>query len=89
MYNAAHRKENLKTNDNFDDKRRTIEDQKRFRNEFATEAVKGALPVGRNSPQRAPLAMPNSFQTAFLPRLVKRSFFIVLSIETEKFIGEI
>ncbi len=25
-----------------------------FGNEFATEAVAGALPVGRNSPQRAP-----------------------------------
>ena len=28
-----------------------------FGNEFATEAVKGALPVGRNSPQRAPLGL--------------------------------
>ncbi len=26
-----------------------------FGNEFATEAIEGALPVGRNSPQRAPL----------------------------------
>src|SRR5947209_918228 len=26
-------------------------------NEFATEAEKGALPVGRNSPQRAPLGL--------------------------------
>ena len=26
-----------------------------FGNEFATEAVPGALPQGRNSPQRAPL----------------------------------
>jgi homogentisate 1,2-dioxygenase len=25
-----------------------------FGNEFATEALPGALPVGRNSPQRAP-----------------------------------
>ncbi|HJS34320.1 MAG TPA: homogentisate 1,2-dioxygenase, partial [Pseudoxanthomonas sp.] len=25
-----------------------------FGNEFATEAVPGTLPVGRNSPQRAP-----------------------------------
>src|SRR5688572_14278626 len=28
-----------------------------FGNEFATEAVEGALPVGRNSPQRAPLGL--------------------------------
>ena len=28
-----------------------------FGNEFATEAVGGALPVGRNSPQRAPLGL--------------------------------
>ena len=28
-----------------------------FGNEFATEAVKGALPIGRNSPQRAPLGL--------------------------------
>ncbi len=28
-----------------------------FGNEFATEAVPGALPVGRNSPQRAPLGL--------------------------------
>ncbi len=28
-----------------------------FGNEFATEAVKGALPVGRNSPQKAPLGL--------------------------------
>ncbi|CAN5341679.1 hypothetical protein BH20ACI2_BH20ACI2_27090 [soil metagenome] len=26
-------------------------------NEFATEAVEGALPAGRNSPQRAPLGL--------------------------------
>src|SRR5215204_520969 len=28
-----------------------------FGNEFATEAVKGALPAGQNSPQRAPLGL--------------------------------
>jgi homogentisate 1,2-dioxygenase len=28
-----------------------------FGNEFATEAVDGALPIGRNSPQRAPLGL--------------------------------
>ncbi|MEJ7698774.1 MAG: homogentisate 1,2-dioxygenase [Pyrinomonadaceae bacterium] len=31
--------------------------QSGFGNEFATEAVKGALPVGRNSPQIAPLGL--------------------------------
>src|SRR4051794_29332037 len=31
--------------------------QSGFGNEFATEAVPGALPVGRNSPQRAPLGL--------------------------------
>src|SRR5580698_10390782 len=29
----------------------------RFGNEFATEAVEGALPAGRNSPQQAPLGL--------------------------------
>ena len=28
-----------------------------FGNEFATEAIAGALPVGRNSPQRAPFGL--------------------------------
>ncbi|MCB1630171.1 MAG: homogentisate 1,2-dioxygenase, partial [Xanthomonadales bacterium] len=31
--------------------------QSGFANHFATEAVAGALPVGRNSPQRAPLGL--------------------------------
>ena len=31
--------------------------QSGFGNEFATEAIAGALPVGRNSPQRAPLGL--------------------------------
>lgn len=31
--------------------------QSGFGNEFATEAVEGALPVGQNSPQRAPLGL--------------------------------
>jgi len=31
--------------------------QSGFANEFATEAVEGALPVGRNSPQKAPLGL--------------------------------
>ncbi|HEY0429552.1 MAG TPA: homogentisate 1,2-dioxygenase [Pyrinomonadaceae bacterium] len=34
-----------------------LEYQTGFGNEFATEAVKGALPVGRNSPQKAPLGL--------------------------------
>src|SRR5687768_18198835 len=28
-----------------------------FGNEFATEAVEGALPIGRNSPQKVPLGL--------------------------------
>lgn len=31
--------------------------QSGFGNEYATEAIDGALPQGRNSPQRAPLAL--------------------------------
>jgi homogentisate 1,2-dioxygenase len=31
--------------------------QSGFGNEFATEALPGALPVGRNSPQRAPYGL--------------------------------
>jgi homogentisate 1,2-dioxygenase len=31
--------------------------QSGFGNEFATEALKGALPVGRNSPQRCPYGL--------------------------------
>ena len=31
--------------------------QSGFGNEFATEAVAGALPVGQNSPQQAPLGL--------------------------------
>ena len=34
-----------------------LEYQSGFGNEFATEALTGALPVGRNSPQRAPLGL--------------------------------
>src|SRR5690242_17516122 len=34
-----------------------LEYQTGFGNEFATEAVEGALPVGRNSPQKAPLGL--------------------------------
>ena len=34
-----------------------LEYQTGFGNEFATEAVAGALPVGQNSPQRAPLGL--------------------------------
>src|SRR5215212_5078745 len=46
-----------------------------FGNEFATEAVEGALPVGRNSPQRAPLGLyAEQFSgTAFtVPRLLNK-----------------
>jgi homogentisate 1,2-dioxygenase len=46
-----------------------------FGNEFATEAVDGALPVGRNSPQKAPLGLyAEQFSgTAFTaPRLVNK-----------------
>lgn len=32
----------------------TLNYQTGFANKFATEALPGALPVGRNSPQRAP-----------------------------------
>jgi homogentisate 1,2-dioxygenase len=35
----------------------TLEYQSGFGNEFATEAVRGALPVGQNSPQQAPLGL--------------------------------
>lgn len=31
--------------------------QSGFGNEFATEALPGALPVGRNSPQKAPYGL--------------------------------
>ena len=31
--------------------------QSGFGNEFATEALPGALPVGQNSPQRAPYGL--------------------------------
>jgi homogentisate 1,2-dioxygenase len=35
----------------------TLKYQTGFGNEFATEAVKGALPIGMNSPQKAPLGL--------------------------------
>ncbi|MGI8642105.1 MAG: homogentisate 1,2-dioxygenase [Pyrinomonadaceae bacterium] len=53
--------------------------QSGFGNEFATEAVKGALPVGRNSPQVAPLGLyaeqfsGTSFTT---PRLLNKRTWI-------------
>src|ERR1700757_2723781 len=46
-----------------------------FGNEFATEAVAGALPAGRNSPQQAPLGLyaEQLSGTAFTqPRAVNR-----------------
>ncbi|REM14082.1 homogentisate 1,2-dioxygenase, partial [Mycobacterium tuberculosis] len=33
----------------------TLDYQSGFGNQFASEALPGALPVGRNSPQRAPM----------------------------------
>src|SRR5688572_8907872 len=35
----------------------TLNYQSGFSNEFATEALEGALPVGRNSPQKAPYGL--------------------------------
>ena len=49
--------------------------QRGFGNEFASEAVPGALPAGRNSPQRAPLGLyaEQLSGTAFTqPRVVNR-----------------
>ena len=49
--------------------------QRGFGNEFASEAVAGALPAGRNSPQRAPLGLfaEQLSGTAFTqPRAVNR-----------------
>ena len=46
-----------------------------FGNTFSSEAIKGALPVGRNSPQRAPLGLyaEQISGTAFTqPRAVNR-----------------
>ena len=36
---------------------RGLQYQSGFGNEFATEAVAGALPVGQNAPQKAPLGL--------------------------------
>jgi homogentisate 1,2-dioxygenase len=36
---------------------KTLKYNSGFGNEFATEAVKGALPIGQNSPQKAPLGL--------------------------------
>ncbi|HLM02069.1 MAG TPA: homogentisate 1,2-dioxygenase, partial [Pyrinomonadaceae bacterium] len=49
--------------------------QSGFGNEFATEAVAGALPIGQNSPQKAPLGLyAEQFSgTAFTaPRLLNK-----------------
>ena len=49
--------------------------QRGFGNEFASEAVAGTLPAGRNSPQRAPLGLfaEQLSGTAFTqPRAVNR-----------------
>jgi len=53
----------------------TLSHQSGFGNEFATEALPGALPVGRNSPQRAPYGLyaEQISGTAFTaPRAVNR-----------------
>ncbi|CAN5515553.1 homogentisate 1,2-dioxygenase [soil metagenome] len=54
---------------------KTLKYQSGFGNEFATEAVEGALPIGRNSPQIAPLGLyAEQFSgTAFTaPRLLNK-----------------
>ena len=49
--------------------------QSGFGNEFATEAIPGALPVGQNAPQRAPFGLyaEQLSGTAFtMPRVANR-----------------
>jgi homogentisate 1,2-dioxygenase len=58
-----------------------------FGNEFATEAVAGALPAGRNSPQRAPLGLyPEQLSgTAFTqPRAVNRRTWVYRVLPSAK-----
>jgi homogentisate 1,2-dioxygenase len=58
-----------------------------FGNEFATEAVEGALPVGRNSPQRAPLGLyaEQLSGTAFTqPRPVNRRTWVYRVLPSAK-----
>jgi homogentisate 1,2-dioxygenase len=58
-----------------------------FGNEFATEAVAGALPVGRNSPQQAPLGLyaEQLSGTAFTqPRAVNRRTWVYRILPSAK-----
>ncbi len=58
-----------------------------FGNEFATEAVEGALPEGRNSPQRAPLGLyaEQISGTAFTqPRAVNRRTWVYRILPSAK-----
>jgi homogentisate 1,2-dioxygenase len=58
-----------------------------FGNEFATEAVAGALPAGRNSPQRAPLGLyaEQLSGTAFTqPRAVNRRSWVYRILPSAK-----
>ena len=61
-----------------------------FGNEFATEAVEGALPDGRNSPQRAPLGLyaEQISGTAFTqPRAVNRRTWVYRILPSAKHPG--
>ena len=58
-----------------------------FGNHFASEAVPGALPVGRNSPQRAPEGLYAELLsgTAFTaPRAENRRTWLCLELEDEE-----
>ena len=58
-----------------------------FGNEFATEAVDGSLPVGRNSPQQAPLGLyaEQLSGTAFTqPRAVNRRTWVYRVLPSAK-----
>jgi homogentisate 1,2-dioxygenase len=58
-----------------------------FGNDFATEAVDGALPIGRNSPQRAPLGLyaEQISGTAFTqPRAVNRRTWVYRILPSAK-----
>src|SRR6478609_9853773 len=58
-----------------------------FGNEFATEAVDGSLPVGRNSPQQAPLGLyaEQLSGTAFTqPRAVNRRTWVYRILPSAK-----
>ena len=68
--------------------------QRGFGNEFASEAVAGALPAGRNSPQRAPLGLyaEQLSGTAFTqPRAVNRRTWVyrIMTAQVVKALREI